>query len=74
MAALIPTRYAGTTARGDMAAKLARATTWEDAGAETFAGIGQRLLTTDQADIAIMDLRLLKLDATEGADMKGQNG
>lgn len=63
--ALIPTRYAGTAASGDSAALLARATTWSDAGAETFIGIGQRLLTTDQADIALMDIRLLKID---GAD------
>ena len=42
VAALIPTRDAGTCERGDAAAKLARATTWEDAGAETFVGVGQR--------------------------------
>lgn len=66
--ALIPTRYAGTPARGDDATKLARATIWEDAGAETFTGLGQRLLTTDQADIALLDLRVLEMDgAASGA-------
>ena len=65
--ALIPTRYAGTTTSGDDAAKLARATVWEDAGDETFVGIGQRLLTTDQKDIALMDMRLLKMDGFEFA-------
>lgn len=60
--ALIPTRYAGTTERGDMAAKLARATSWEDAGGETFVGLGQRLLATDEGDIPLMDLRLLRMD------------
>lgn len=68
VAALIPTRYAGTATRGDDAAKLARATTWEDAGAETFTGLGQRLLATDADDIAIMDLRTLELgEAAAGA-------
>lgn len=67
--ALIPTRYAGTVASGDAAAMLARATTWADAGADTFIGTGQRLLTTDQADIALMDIRSLVMDGTgDGAD------
>ncbi len=71
--ALIPTRYAGTVTKGDDAAKLARATEWEDAGAETFVGIGQRLFATDQADIALLDLRVLQMDgeitaADDGAD------
>jgi len=61
VAALIPTRYPGTTASGDPAAMLARNTTWADAGADTFVGIGQRLLTTDQADIALMDIRNLTM-------------
>ena len=64
--ALIPTRYAGTTERGDHAAMLARATTWEDAGEETFVGTGQRLLATPEADVAIMDLRELVMDPSSG--------
>ncbi|MEM8633075.1 MAG: type VI secretion system accessory protein TagJ [Pseudomonadota bacterium] len=61
MPALIPTRYAGTTAHGDMAAKLARSTAWEDGGADTFIGTGQRLLTTEAGDLALLDLRSLSL-------------
>lgn len=60
--ALIPTRYAGTTQSGDASSKLARSTEWQDVGAETFVGIGQRLLTTDQGDLPLMDLRLLRMD------------
>ena len=60
--ALIPTRYAGTVTDGDNAEKLARSTRWNDLGADTFAGIGQRLLTTDLGDTALMDLRLLEMD------------
>ena len=62
VAALIPTRYATTTASGDAAAMLARATSWADVGADTFVGTGQRLLTTDRSDIALMDIRHLKMD------------
>tara|TARA_R110002049_G_scaffold10127_3_gene50397 strand:- start:105822 stop:106655 length:834 start_codon:yes stop_codon:yes gene_type:complete len=65
--ALIPTRYAGTEKSGDHAAMLARATTWNDAGDGTFVGTGQRLLTTGDTDVAIMDLRELKMDAPSGA-------
>ncbi|WP_109465069.1 type VI secretion system accessory protein TagJ [Albibacillus kandeliae] len=76
--ALIPTRYAGTTERGDAAAKLARATSWEDAGGETFVGLGQRLLATDEGDISLMDLRLLRMDAFDpeafAVDAGGETG
>ena len=64
--ALIPTRYAGTVASGDHAAMLARATTWVDAGGETFLGTGQRLLTIGDHDVAIMDLRELVMDSANG--------
>lgn len=60
--ALIPTRYAGTVERGSDAERLARSTQWVDLGADTYAGLGQRLLTTDLGDTALMDLRLLEMD------------
>ncbi|MGV6849078.1 MAG: type VI secretion system accessory protein TagJ [Marinibacterium sp.] len=63
--ALIPTRYAGTVERGDDAARLSKVTIWEDAGAETFVGLGQRLLATDAGDIALMDMRALTMDPVE---------
>jgi type VI secretion system protein ImpE len=72
--ALIPTRYAGTTERGDDAARLARATLWEDAGGETFVGLGQRLLATDAADVALMDMRLLSMDAFDPSTMMPPDG
>jgi len=72
--ALIPTRYAGTVDSGDAAAMLSRATQWRDVGAETFVGIGQRLLATDAGDTAIMDLRSLKMDAPPDAERSGDDG
>ena len=64
--ALIPTRYPGTTASGDHGAMLARATKWSDVGDETFLGMGQRLLTIGDEDIALMDLRALIMGDTHG--------
>ena len=66
MVALIPTRYAGTHTSGDDAAKLARATSWTDAGDATFVGSGQRLLTIGETDVALMDLRSLVMDHADG--------
>ena len=61
--ALIPSRYPMTGQIGSPAEKLARATSWSDAGAETFVGLGQRLLSTEAGDVALMDARLIRLDA-----------
>lgn len=60
LAALIPTRYPGST-QGDEAVKMARSTQWQDLGQGTFVGLGQRQLATDQADVAVMDVRSLVL-------------
>jgi type VI secretion system protein ImpE len=58
---LIPTRYPGTAQSADPSQKLARSTDWQDAGSETFTGLGQRLLTTEGGDKALMDLRHLQM-------------
>lgn len=66
---LIPTRYAGTAASGDDAARLARKTEWTDAGEGAFVGLGQRLFATDAEDVAVLDLRAVAFDrADDGAD------
>lgn len=59
LVAFIPTRYAGTGQNGDDAQKLAKSTDWKDLGADTFVGLGQRLMATDQSDVALMDVREL---------------
>ncbi len=60
--ALLPTRYSGTAASADASLRLARSTSWTDAGGETWIGTGQRLLATDVAEVALMDLRTLRID------------
>lgn len=61
MVALIPTRYPGTVESRNAAAMLARVTHWHDMGGDSFAGTGQRLLTTDAGDTPLMDLRTLTI-------------
>lgn len=60
--ALVPTRYAGTADRGSDTQKLARETAWTDVGAETFVGLGQRLIATDGDTTALLDIRKIELD------------
>ena len=61
---LIPTRYPGTDASGDDALRLARRTEWNAAGH----GLGQRMLATDSADVALMDARVITLDTLDTLD------
>lgn len=66
---LIPTRYPGTAETGTAAEKLAGATEWTDAGAETYIGSGQRVLATDFGDVALMDIRAISLNTAGGGDV-----
>jgi len=60
--ALVPTRYPGTERETDSALRLARATDWREQPGGAFHGIGQRMLTTDQAEVALLDVRVITLD------------
>jgi type VI secretion system protein ImpE len=63
---LIPTRYPDTDlAAGDLLA-LARRTEWRERSPGEFVGLGQRLLTTDVGDHALMDVRSVVLDQRAG--------
>lgn len=60
--ALIPTRYPGTEKEADAALRLARATDWREQPGGAWHGVGQRVLATDQAEIALLDVRVIALD------------
>jgi type VI secretion system protein ImpE len=60
--ALIPTRYPGTERETDAALRLARATDWREQAGGAWHGVGQRVLTTDEAEIALLDVRVLAFD------------
>jgi len=65
--ALIPTRYSGSETSDDGQVALARKTLWNETYPQTFAGVGQRVLTTDGGDYPLMDLRSIEFEAA-GAD------
>jgi len=54
---LIPTRYPDSEAAEDSALRLARKTEWTELNDATFIGLGQRLLSTNENDYALMDVR-----------------
>lgn len=54
---LIPTRYTGTENAGDSLLKLSRRTEWQELAEGAYKGMGQRILTTNHEDYALMDVR-----------------
>jgi type VI secretion system protein ImpE len=62
---LIPTRYPDTDLKlGDRLA-LARSTDWREASPGAFVGQGQRLIVTDQAELGLMDVRSVTIEAED---------
>ncbi|HTN73616.1 MAG TPA: type VI secretion system accessory protein TagJ [Pirellulaceae bacterium] len=61
---LIPTRYPGSEANADPLVALARKTLWELSGGLELP-VGQRTLTTDAGEFALMDVRRLEFGAAE---------
>jgi len=54
---VIPARYPGSHGSDDAQVCLGRKTIWVEGPAEVFSGLGQRVLTTDSGDHALMDVR-----------------
>jgi len=54
---LIPTRYPNSEIDQDSAIKLARKSEWQEPDEGLFVGLGQRLLSTNNNDYALMDVR-----------------
>jgi type VI secretion system protein ImpE len=59
--ALIPARYPGSEAADNDALKLARRTEWNDAGGETYVGLGQKMIATDAGEYALLDARQIDI-------------
>ena len=57
----IPTRYPGTEKAADNSLRLARKTEWVDQGNDLYLGLGQRMFATDQAEIALTEVRQIEL-------------
>ena len=62
---LIPARYPGSEASADPLIQLGRKTEWREGGAETWLGLGQRLLATDQGEYPLLDIRRIELMSVE---------
>lgn len=59
---VIPTRYPGSESADDSLVRLGRRTIWIEHPPEVFTGLGQRVLTTDTGDHALMDVRSIVID------------
>ncbi|MCU0840958.1 MAG: virulence protein SciE type [Thiobacillaceae bacterium] len=64
--ALLPARYPGSEEVADDLVRMGRRTDWRDIGAETYVGLGQRMLTTDAGEFPLLDIRRIELDAGHG--------
>ncbi|MEJ8857890.1 type VI secretion system accessory protein TagJ [Variovorax robiniae] len=69
--ALIPTRYQGTEKSIDGELLLARKTEWSELQPEVWAGLGQRMLSSDAGDHALMDVREITFGEESAATASG---
>jgi type VI secretion system protein ImpE len=60
--AFVPSRYPGSESSPDARIRLARLTDWVDLGEGLFTGLGQRMLTTDAGDYALLATRRIEID------------
>jgi type VI secretion system protein ImpE len=65
--ALLPSRYAGSGGEGDGALQLSRKTEWIEIGPEQYRGLGQRILTTSDPELGLLEVREVVLHAAPAA-------
>ena len=70
---VIPTRYPGSETADEAVLALARKTIWREDAPDVFCGIGQRILTTDNGEHPIMDVRSIVLGDGATAPAEGGN-
>ena len=66
--ALIPTRYVGSHESDDGDLQLARKTEWRAVREGVWAGLGQRVFSSDVGDHALMDIREILFHPSAGAE------
>ena len=59
----VPVRYPASESSPDSGIRLARKTEWRTLAGDAYAGIGQRVLSTDTDEVGILDVRELTLNA-----------
>jgi len=60
---LVPARYPGSDTDEDEAVRLSRKTYWRELADGSFAGVGQRILATDAAELPLLEVREVELDS-----------
>lgn len=65
--ALVPSRYAGSGAESDAALQLSRKTEWVELGVDQYRGLGQRILTTSDSELGLLEVREIVLQAAPAA-------
>lgn len=66
--ALVPTRYGPMPEGTDVALRMSRATEWLEISPGQYRGVGQRVLTTDQAELGLLDVRTLTFNVPAEAE------
>ena len=65
-AGFIPARYPGSESSADGAVRLGRKTEWLETPPGFHAGLGQRVLATNQTEAPLLEMKTLRLTANEG--------
>ena len=73
-AGFVPVRYFASEDCPDSAIQLARKTEWIQKSEQLYLGAGQRVLTTDQADTAILEIKEITLGEPAEAPAESVNG
>jgi type VI secretion system protein ImpE len=68
---MIPSRYPGSETSGDSRLVMGRATEWREVPGGGHAGVGQRLLATDQAEYGLLDVRKIQLEGVDDGSTLG---
>ncbi len=64
----LPVRYPGSENSDDPAIRLSGKTEWIQATENCYHGLGQKTLTTDTGDFALLDVRKIELESITGSD------
>lgn len=62
---LLPVRYPGSESSSDAAICLARKTEWSAVGADHYVGLGQRVLTSDNDELGLLEVRELIVNSPD---------
>jgi type VI secretion system protein ImpE len=66
----VPARYPGSESSADDLIRLARKTEWKELAPEIYAGLGQRLLSTDENEYSLFEVERILFDVPKKEDAK----